>query len=271
MRNRPVLALSRLALIACALASAPAALAADYPVLRGSQFEDAPPPRDIESVFTWSGFYAGGGVGYSRTRFEPGTLGLQTQVANLDASLRIAQNYRLGSSPTFRIGNDSGASYAGFAGYNMVFGDAMLGLELDYTRLNHDYQSSPQAVQLLSVSGAGPVVNSSVVSSQRLEDYASARLRFGYAWGRFMPFASLGVAAGRGTSTVAVAPDALGGSFSVRTRNSAMFGLTGGVGIDAALADNLFLRAEYLFTRFASFEDTVIDINNVRIGAGLKF
>src|SRR5690242_14267289 len=52
------------------------AYAADYPVLRGSQIEDAPLAPSMGSAPNWQGFYLGGGAGVSDTKFKPGT-GLQ--------------------------------------------------------------------------------------------------------------------------------------------------------------------------------------------------
>lgn len=273
MRIRSIAPVLGVAAFGLSLATLPA-LSADYPVLRGSQIEDAPAPPDYFGPgFNWTGIYFGGYVGTSRTELSPGNTGLQEQYYGLANSLRRNQDFNLpNNKPAFFKSNDSGANFGGFLGYNLAFGDAVLGIEADYTRLDHSYSLFGDRVLLTSVGGDALGV---IQAKQDLNDYGSARLRLGYAVGRFMPYATFGVAVGRGTSTIVVGPDA---GFEarllpdqVRKKDSYMYGLTAGLGLDAAVTDNLFLRAEYLFTRFDSFDGSVIDINNVRVGAGLKF
>jgi opacity protein-like surface antigen len=241
-------------------------------VLRGSQIEDAPPAPD---QFSWEGFYFGALVGTSRTEFTPDTAGLQRQLLALRNNLPITQQYSILGAPLFDARSDSGMNFGGYAGYNMAFGDAIIGFEADYNRLDHRYRSLPQPVALVSGTMAPNVVAATVGGTQTLEDYMSFRLRLGYAMGRFMPFGTLGFAVGRGTSTVFTVPDPAANtphlaSFA-RAKNSYTSGITGGFGLDAALTDNLILRAEYIYTRFADMEGTVVDINNIRVGAALKF
>ncbi|MCU4182115.1 outer membrane protein [Bosea sp. BH3] len=238
-------------------------LAADYPVLRGSQIEETPVLMDR---FSWTGFYFGGLAGTSRTEFQTGENGLQPQFQALRRGLQISQGVDILGTVRFNNRSDSGMSYGGFAGYNVAFGDAIIGLEADYNRHDHQYASAP----INLAAGAGTV---SLLGTQTLEDYGSLRVRFGYAIGRLMPYASLGFAVGRGTSTVSFLPDAATGlspAFA-RSKNTYTSGFTGGLGVDAAVTDNLILRAEYVYTRFADLEGTVVDINNVRVGAGVKF
>lgn len=57
-----------------------------------------------------------------------------------------------------------------------------------------------------------------------------------------------------------------------RTRKGAVsVGLSGGLGVDFAVTQNLFLRAEWQYVHFADFAGTSASINNLRAGAGLKF
>lgn len=248
------------------------ALAADYPVLRGSQFDDPPPSREIAAELDWSGFYVGGGVGTSRTEFSPEATGLQVPYLNLNSRLQLEQRYSMAPFSRFRTANDSGINFNGFTGYNFRFGDVVLGVEGDYTKLDHRYDILPTRVALTSTIGL-PQRNGVVTGQQTLHDYASLRLRMGYTMGRLMPFATFGLAAGRGTTLLTVAEDPAGliATTSLRDKNRYIYGLTAGLGMEAALTQNVFVRAEYLFTRFDSFEGTYVDINNVRVGAGLKF
>jgi opacity protein-like surface antigen len=50
-----------------------------------------------------------------------------------------------------------------------------------------------------------------------------------------------------------------------------MYGLTIGAGLDVALTRNIFLRAEYEYLQFQPVASTIVQINTVRAGAGIKF
>ncbi|WP_181832747.1 outer membrane protein [Bosea caraganae] len=269
-----------------------AAAAADYPVLRGSQVEDTPPPPDyFDGPFNWSGFYVGGGAGVSNTEFEPGT-GLQDLARYAFRNTTLGAERDMGSFvnnlPSKR---DSGATFFGFAGYNVAFGDAVLGFELDYTRAGQRYDVSDYIARR-SPTSDGTLNDWSMTTNQgaKLHDYATARLRMGWAFGRFMPFATIGGAVGRfdTTSTIRATWEferinpvtglvesgrASGYPLTVGSTKTDVygFGLTAGAGIEWALTDNLFLRGEYQLIRFADVEGTTATINTARVAAGLKF
>lgn len=266
--------------------------AADYPVLRGSQIEDTPPPPDYFSgPFNWSGFYIGGGAGVSNTEFEPGN-GLQDIARFAFRNTTLGNQFDMGSFvnnlPSKR---DSGATYFGFAGYNMAFGDAVLGFELDYTRSDQAYDISDFIARRMTTSD-GTINDWSMATNQgaRLLDYATARLRMGWAVGRFMPFATIGGAVGRFDTTSTIRANwsfdrvnpvtgniesgiAAGYPLTVGSTKSNVygFGVTAGLGFDWALTDNLFLRGEYQLIRFADVEGTTTTVNTGRVAAGLKF
>jgi len=289
MGQRPLVAC---ALLACALGTGTATKAADYPVLRGSQIEDAPPaPEFFDGKTNWSGFYVGGGAGVSDTKFKPGN-GLQSQANYAFRNTLVGSEYNIGSL----VGNlpsqrDSGATFFGFAGYNWAFGDVILGIEADYTRANHEYLLNDFIARRYTTSN-GSVNGISLTTSQGAEllDYATARIRMGWAYGRIMPYGTIGGAVGRfnTTSTILAAnnltqvnpitgvvsqgqasgyPLTVGGT----KQNVYGFGLAAGLGVDMALTDNLFLRAEYQIIRFADVEGTSTTVNTARVAAGLKF
>lgn len=289
MRSRQITLMGTAALFACALTTATATQAADFPVLRGSQIEDAPPAPDYIS---WSGFYFGGGAGVSSTTFEPGGDGLQRLARFAFRNTILGNQVDMGSLvnelPSKR---DSGAQYFGFVGYNYLFGDAVLGIEADYTRSNHSYLLTDYIARRF-VDSTGTVNDFSLSTRQGAEllDYATARIRMGWAYGRIMPFATLGAAVGRfNTVSTIVATNNLtqtnpvtGGVFQgpaagyplavgETKRNVYGFGLTAGLGVDMALTENLFLRAEYQLVRFADVEGTTTTVNTGRVAAGLKF
>jgi outer membrane immunogenic protein len=289
--HRPAAALA--AALLAGIATAPgAALAADYPVLRGSQIDDAPPAPEFDSNTKWSGFYFGGGAGLSDTKFKPGN-GLQTLANYAYRNTLLGSEANLGSL----VGNlpskrDSGSTFFGFAGYNFAFGDVVLGLEADYTKSGHEYLISDFIGRRFTTSdGTLNDISMTTRNGAQLQDYATARVRMGWAYGRIMPYATVGGALGRfdTTSTIdatwrftrinpvsgALENNLVAAGYPLRVgetkRNVYGFGLSAGAGIDMALTDNLFLRAEYQIIRFADVEGTSTTVNTGRVAAGLKF
>lgn len=298
MRTRQITAMSQGCLAACALvvgalSSASLATAADYPVLRGSQIEDAPPaPEFFDGKTNWSGFYVGGGAGVSDTKFEPGN-GLQNLANFAFRNTTLGNEVNMGSLVSnLPAKRDSGSTFFGFTGYNFAFGDAIFGLEVDYTRANHEYLVSDFIGRRFTTSD-GTVNDFSLTTRQGAEllDYGTARIRMGWAYGRIMPFATVGGAVGRFNTvstidatwrfsrinpvTGAVENNVVAAGYPLRVgetkQNVYGFGLSAGAGIDMALTDNLFLRAEYQIIRFADVEGTTTTVNTARVAAGLKF
>jgi len=275
--------------LATSLIAVPA-LAADYPVLRGSQIEEVPQAPSFGTI-NWNGFYFGGGAGVSDTKFEPGT-GLQDLANFAFRNTLLGAEYNIGAMvnnlPEKR---DSGATYFGFLGYNVAFGDVIIGFEADYTRSGHEYALGDY-ISRRAITSNGTVNDFSLTTRQaaELDDYATARLRLGWAYGNFMPFATVGAAVGRFNTVSMITatndltmtnpvtgityqgpadgyPLTVGGT----KKNVYGFGATVGGGVDWALTENLFLRAEYQLIRFADVEGTTTTVNTARAAAGLKF
>lgn len=260
------------------LADGPAR-AADYPVLRGSQVEDAPPPRDFESSFSWTGFYVGGFAGQTQTRFrtDRGVIDIANGLFNANAILnQLTPGELVRTSPR----DDRGTTFGGFLGYNMAFGDAVIGIEGEYSRI--DQETTASTIEGRTVSGGGLIVSSQ--QNAKLNDYVNARLRFGYAYGRIMPYFTVGAAAGRFDTNISASADYF--SIAGTTRTSYFgyprtiggpktdvwgYGMSIGGGVEAALADNIVLRGEYLFTRFNNVEGVTVNVNTARVAAALKF
>ncbi len=126
MRIRSIALMLGFTALATSLLAAPT-LAADYPVLRGSQIEDAPP---APSQFTWEGFYVGGFAGQAQSRFERDqSVDRLIDYAMLNTTIASSINvYDLTRTMPRR---DSGSIFGGYAGYNWAFGDVVMGLEAD--------------------------------------------------------------------------------------------------------------------------------------------
>jgi outer membrane immunogenic protein len=290
MRAASIAALAPAVAMACALALPQAVQGADY--LRGSQIEQPveAPPLFEGGRFDWSGFYFGGGAGISETKFKPGE-GLRALANSAFRNTDLVAERDMGSFisdlPDKR---DSGSQFFGIAGYNYLFDDVVLGLEADYTRSGHNYRVSDFIARRSTLS-SGNVYDWSMTTNQaaKLDDYATLRLRMGWAYGRIMPFATIGGALGRFNTTSTIDADiaivsnagqanetsvrAVGYPLRVGTvrKNTYAFGLSAGAGVDWALTDNLFLRAEYQIIRFAEVEGTTTTVNTGRVAAALKF
>ncbi len=295
MRTRQITAMGRAplvacALVACALGSGTAAKAADYPVLRGSQIEDAPPaPSDFGSGSTnWTGFYFGGYAGYTDTNLDVGR-GAANIVANYLRSTTVEAEMQASSLLNMPNFSKRSATFGGFAGYNYQIGDVVVGLEADYTR--HDAKgSSGDAIgrsQTLS-DGYNTSVGLTGTTTAELKDVGTLRLRAGYAMGAFMPFITGGLAVGYGTVTstatvrtsgVDADPSAdpalqsyssASGLIVASRKNSSMLGGTVGAGVEA-LFGGLLLRAEAHYVRMEAQGNVVVETTTARVGAGIKF
>jgi outer membrane immunogenic protein len=290
MRAASTAALAPVAALACALALPQVAQGADY--LRGSQIEQPveAPPLFGGGRFDWSGFYFGGGVGISDTKFKPSE-GLADLVnypfRNSITGVEANPGSWLSDIPEKR---DSGATFFGIVGYNFLFDDVVLGFEADYTRSGHSYSTGDAISRRVDLSD-GSTRGISVAAEQgaKVNDYATARLRMGWAYGRIMPYGTIGAAVGRfNTTSVASVDNVFLFNPGLPTQTSAQvvgfpttvggtkksvyaFGLSAGAGVDWALTDNLFLRAEYQLVRFAEVEGTTVTVNTARVAAALKF
>jgi opacity protein-like surface antigen len=131
-------------------------------------------------------------------------------------------------------------------------------------------------------------VNIDSSSSSQIDAYGTLRARIGWNAGWFMPFATGGLAVGKGSSAAAVtvthsgvdadptAAPTLPSFTSVTTanasrKNSYTFGWAAGAGVDVLIASNILLRAEYQYVKFGTAGGIPLDINTVRGAVGVKF
>jgi opacity protein-like surface antigen len=49
------------------------------------------------------------------------------------------------------------------------------------------------------------------------------------------------------------------------------YGFTAGLGVEVAVVQNLFVRAEWEFVEFPNISDIRVSANSARVGVGLKF
>lgn len=232
-------------LLAIAVAPARAADWLGEPPLRGAV--SAVPVR-------WEGIYLGGSIAYSRM--------------NADYSDAVSSL----SSYGLDLPNQSSQfnSYGGFLGYNMNWENVLvLGVEGTYNHLSSDLT----LVTSDSVTSGTTTYEAS--SSVTLQDYGAVRARVGYAFGQFLPYAALGVAVGRlKYATYATMTSTTSGTtvlINDPNDNAWGVGLDAGLGIDVALAPNIFLRAEYEYVAFGAVGSIRTQLNTARAGIGVRF
>lgn len=272
------------------------ALAADYPVLRGTNSPSLPPaPQIHEDASPWEGFYIGGLAGYNAVNFDPGNSA--ADMVRNGPLMRGTYYESQGASRNLQIPGYSarGTAFGGFGGYNMQFGEVVLGFEADYMRIGRSGSAVGADIGRRFVNSDQSQranVTLSGTSSTRLDDLVTLRLRTGYVMGNIMPYMTGGFAFGFGRSSTGTLAqvglqDSVGGngtgvwapevpavgspeSLVNARRNAFMFGFSGGAGVEAMFG-GLILRGEYLFTRVQAQGGAVIDVNQGRIGAGVKF
>lgn len=198
---------------AIALSAAAPAFAADLPVAP-AQAPAAYVPV-VAPVYNWTGIYIGinGGYAFGSTDWE-----------------------QSGFAGTGNF-NTNGALVGGTAGFNIQSGEIVFGVEGDWDWADIDGTSSSTTSTIGGCPGA--VACSFETSSNWL---STIRGRVGYAFDRVMIYATGGGAAGDVKATFTNANTGVTG-----TTNSTEWGWTAGAGVEAALTDNITVKAEYLF------------------------
>lgn len=255
-------------------------MAADMPYLRGSQVIEPGTP----AYPRWDGAYYGvqGGYSSANSNFRTGTSDL---VAYILRNTTIENEAQVSQWTTMPSAGATGANFGAFIGYNGQWDEAVLGLELNYTHsdlqfgagdgIGRSFQTSDNYLYNVAV-GSRVALN--------LTDYGTLRVRAGWAAGNVMPYGFFAGAVARSTlsrtATVTLsARDLLGtrGDIPEQTQSltdqstSYSFGYALGGGIDVAYWQNIFLRAEYEYTRFGSVKGSIVSFNTIRAALGVRF
>lgn len=214
MRKTTLAASAATSIAALALAAG-SALAADLP---RKSVAMAPAIQPIP-IFSWTGFYLGLNGGYI---FEGGKSSLVGSPALLGTGLTPGAAKTMGDG--FTIG--------GTAGYNMQFGNLVVGLETDLNYVDLGRTSSTTLGGLTTT------------FSQESTYLGTVRGRLGVAFDRLLIYATGGLAYGdqdAGTSLSGLGRAWAGSKDSVR------FGYTVGAGLEYAIDRNWSAKVEYLF------------------------
>jgi outer membrane immunogenic protein len=257
------------------------AQAADMPdYLRGS-LSSSPSPR-----VNWAGVYFGGQAAHGVADMDFTNSG-QDLLAKLLNNVDLQQQFNISQWPLNGTAHANSNGYGGFVGYNFQWSEALVGIELNYTHGNFIGASSgSQARTFMFPTDYFSSAFASSSASMKVTDFGSLRVRGGYAFGSFLPYAFAGFAMGQADidrnasvnlfyqyvgSAIPAKPN-IGPYFNSLSDNAnAHFirGYAGGLGIDVMLYEGLFMRAEWEYLRFAATVDT--SVNTVRVGLGYKF
>jgi outer membrane immunogenic protein len=191
-------------------------------------------PRSVVAYYNWTGFYAGINVGYG---FGESTWSL----------------------PPGTTMEPTGFLVGGTVGYNWQAGAIVYGVEADWAWSN------------VSGSVTCALVATCTTSSDWL---ATFRGRVGYAFDRWLPYATLGGAYGNVKATTSI--PILGLSTA---SEQTQLGWTAGIGIEYAMMGNWTAKLEYLYVDLGSFNAAPSPlVNNVtftenilRAGLNYKF
>ena len=201
-----------------------AALAADLP-------SRAPPPVYLPPapIFTWTGIYVGGQIGYAWTSGNNQFTGFDPAFGDGGTFLTSS----VGGTPNGVIG---GAN----VGYNYQINQWVLGLEGDVNGTS------------LSNTSVATFADGTVVNAHTSADIqGSIRGKVGIAWDRALIYATGGVAFGGFNTDVSFANPAFG-LFGSANRSITRVGWTVGGGIQYAVTNNWSVFAEYRYTNWGS-------------------
>lgn len=259
------------------------AMAADF---FGSALRGSIAPPVYQDASPWDGVYIGGSAAYSSGDFKPRTSGYSVVAPQLNGTaFDAAANLNTQLSP--RNTSASDGAYGGFVGYNTTWEDVVIGIEADYQRTNLKAGSTISiGRQVVDSLGVNNTYTASSQVASNVTDIATIRGRVGYAYGDALPYLTLGVGIIHGRSTVNTTIDVSGvdtatpavyAPYTARyqggytNRDKWAVGLAAGAGVDYALTRSIFLRAEYQYLRFNSFDGTEVNLNNAKVGVAAKF
>jgi outer membrane immunogenic protein len=220
------------------LGSVGVAAAAD-PVGRAALPVFSPP------AFTWTGFYVGAHAGYLWSDSDMKLVDVRGDVLPIDVRNETLPR---------RVSIDMDGPLGGMqAGYNMQFGQFVVGLEGDVSLVDADAEgrfSAPDRFMFNGTPFQGAITNT--VARSELEAFGTVRGRFGMTVDRALVFVTVGAAAAdiKNSYSISIPTSPLppGGYFSPTwSKSGTEWGWTVGAGVEYAVTNNITVKAEYLY------------------------
>jgi len=213
-----------LLLLGALSAGAGGARAADLPSATQAPVFEPPPPAE----FSWTGFYLGINVGGGLDHFA------------FPYFVAAPGGFFQGTSGITASGPIGGIQ-AGF-NYELPFFHIVAGIEIDNNASGIRGQTTVNGTLL---SGA----TATAIFGSKFEDFGTARIRLGYAWGRLMPYLTGGFTYGTIETYYSVAAPGFfnaGSSTAIRSGVFPHVGAAGG-GVEYAITPNFTVKVEYLY------------------------
>ena len=274
------------------LSPSPNAFADDF-----DAFPASPPVSRAANFTSWTGFYVGGDFAYSNANGDFS----QTTQAPIAYSLReltLESEFAPSTWPVLGTDSHGAAGFGGFAGYNIEYltpsMKVVLGIEANYEQAALSLTAPNSPISRLTPADTGGntyLVNITGNGSVTNLNFGTLRARVGWAFGNFLPYAFAGGAIGNanvnisattsgqqnppGSACLASMPPMRHRPLLIHRHRGKtsewLYGGTVGAGLDFALTRNFFVRAEYEYIYFSPVDGLRLDINTVRVGAGIKF
>ncbi len=253
--------MKRFALAVSVLASSAVGASAADMAVKAPQYK-AP----VAAVSTWTGFYVGASLGGEQANVN--------WTSNSIVSSGLGVPFTVdGSSP--RRFNSSNGRFGGFAGYDYQFAAQWVaGIVLDAAYFDSTVTTAgvPGCAVVCVAGFPGPGVD---VSSVRAKWDASARARLGYLLTPDVLIYGTGGVAFQNFTNSATCQTSVsdpicvfngaGTAFSTATNSSTRTGWTVGAGIDARIFGNWMLRAEYRYSDFGTWNNSLLLAANTPI------
>jgi outer membrane immunogenic protein len=238
------------------------ALAADLPV-KAPVYTKA--PAYAEPVFTWTGFYLGGNLGYSW--------------GNSDNSTTLDRFLTGLPLPGTLIGTNTGSNNANGviggaqAGYNWQMSNWLLGLETD---IQGSDERGSSTITCLRCADVGTNITTNL--TQRLNWFGTFRGRAGVlATPDVLLYATGGLAYGEVNVGGSVTGDGAVGSTTVvlPSTSSTRTGWTAGAGVEGHIGGNWTAKLEYLYVDLGTVSGGPVELLGilvpVRVAPGLSY
>jgi outer membrane immunogenic protein len=214
-----------------------AARAADLPSKTQAPVFEPPPPAE----FSWTGFYLG----------IHAASGLDHFAFPFDTFVPEPGGFFKGTSGITASGPIGGIQ-AGF-NYELPFFRIVAGVEMDNSASGIRGQTTVNGTLVFGTPATA-------IFGSKFEDFGTARLRLGYAWGRFLPYLTAGFTYGTIETSYNVSTPGFFAAGSSTATHSGIFphvGAAGG-GVEYAIAPNFTVKVEYLYD-FVDARQAVFD------------